>query len=346
MKIWIINRKGQQIGFETAYNCEYGVDILSQDKSKFPLLKPAQDYEKGNFILAKEEDGSDVDFFGVIDSYEDKTIMANDITILANFEFPAGYIKGQSFELHFQQLLQRYLLNDPTKDLNGTLVVDTATSTPHLYQPKETPTPTNLMKYMVNAYKKYNIVWRFDRYEGGKIYTVIEKVTEKIQLKNNLDFLRNWEVSTTAVGKDTENMLIIVDKKMTDVMNPKILSTWYLKDDNTVTQDKNDPHILKPTITKINVYDTEQSEENKPTYEQVANTELKGSYYSHEISVEAQIVNPVLNIKNMYNGMLAKIVYEGKTYESVLSGYRIEEGSGTIKLQFGNIRSRLSELLE
>lgn len=343
MLIWIINRQGEQIGLENAVNSVYGVDAISNEKSTFPLLNPEKKYQKGDFILAKEEDGSGINYFGVIDSYEDNTLVANDITVLANFEFPAGKISGDSFEDHFYKLLKRYLLDDPTKDL-GILEVEVRTSTKHLYQPKETPTATNLMKYLVNAFKKYNIVWQFDRFEGGKIYTYIEAVKESFQMKDNLSEFRDWEVSTTEVGKDTENMLLIVDKAMTDVMNPKILSTWYLKDDNTVTQDKTDPNIIKPTKTKVNIYDTTATD--KPTYESVANSELKGSYYSHEIKVNADIDNRMVNVRDLRVGHLANIHYEDTLYKSVLSGFSIKEGTNTIELRFGNTRSRISELLE
>lgn len=343
MNIWIINRKGKIVGQEVSTSSTYGIDAISIDKSEFILNNPSIEYQRGDFILAKDGTGDKDIFFGVIDSYEDKKLVANDIRILANFEFPAGKVSGNSFEQHYYNLLQRYLLNDPTKDLS-ILQVEVRTNTSHLYQPKETPTATNLMKYLVNAFKKYNIVWEFDRFEGGKIYTYIEAVTDKFQLKNNISDFRNWEVSTTDVGKDTENMLLIVDKTMTDVMNPKILSTWYLRDDNTVTNNSNDAHIIKPTRTKVNIYDTTATD--KPSYEEVANSELKGSYYSHEISVNATMDGSVINIHNLRIGHLANVVYDNKTYQSVLSGYSIVAGSNVIQLKFGNIRSRLSELLE
>lgn len=343
MLIWVINRKGEVIDNIQSYSGEYGIDAITSDKTTFPLIDKNKKYSRGDFILAKETEGGGINYFGVIDSYEDDKLVANDITILANFDFPAGRIYGDSFEAHYLDLLKRYLLDDPTKDL-GILEVEVRTKTRHLYQPKETPTATNLMKYLTNAFKKYNIVWQFDRFENGKIYTYIEAVTETFQLKDDLDGFRDWEVSTTEVGKDTENMLLIVDKAMTNVMDPKILSTWYLRDDNTVTQDKSDPHIVKPTRTKVNIYDTTATD--KPSYEEVANSELKGSYYSHEINVKANIDNKMIDIHKLRVGQLANIYYKDKIYKSVLSGYQITEGTNVISLKFGNIRSRISELLE
>lgn len=68
-------------------------------------------------------------------------------------------------------------------------------------------------------------------------------------------------------------MLLIVDKKMIDIEKPRILSTFYLDDQNELTTDKTNAGIIKPTVSIVSIYDTEQ--EDKPTYEEVANSELK-----------------------------------------------------------------------
>ena len=85
---------------------------------------------------------------------------------------------------------------------------------------------------------------------------------------------------------------------------------------------------------------------DKPSYEEVANSELKGSYYSHEINVKANIDNRMIDIHNLRIGQLVNIYYKDRLYKSVLSGFSITEGSNSVSLKFGNIRSRISELLE
>lgn len=343
MMIWVINRAGQTVGLEQCTSAKFGEDNVDKSKSTFPLINPTKQYQKGDFVLAKKTEKDSFNFFGVIDSYEDDTLMCNDISILANFDIPTAKISGISFEQHYLDLLNKYLFNDPTKGIS-IIEVEIRTNTPHLYQPAETPSTVNLMKYLTNAFKKYNIVWGFDRFEGGKIYTYLEAVKESFQLKNNIDDFRNWSISTTEVGKDTENMLYIIDKTTTDMMNPKVLATYYLTEENNVVTNANDSKIIKPTRSKVNIYDTTQT--NAPTYAQVAASELKSSFYSHEITVDASINNRMINMHNIRTGLLATIYYDDRTYKSVLSGYEYEEGGDTIQLKFGNIRSRISELLE
>lgn len=343
MMIWVINRQGQTVGLEQCTNAKFGEDCVDKSKSSFPLVNPTKIYQKGDFMLAKKTERDSFNFFGVIDSYEDETLVCNDISILANFDIPTGKISGPSFEQHYLDLLNKYLFNDPTKGITN-VRVEVKTNTQHLYQPAETPSSTNLMKYLVNAFKKYNIVWQFDRFEDGIVYTYLEAVKESFQLKNNIDDFRDWKISTTEVGKDTENMLYIIDKTTTDMMNPKVLATYYLTTDNEVTTNVNDTKIIKPTRSKVNIYDKTQT--NAPSYEQVAKSELKSSFYSHEINVSASVDNAMINMHNIKVGLLATIYYNDRIYKSVLSGYEYEEGSDTIDLKFGNIRSRISELLE
>ncbi|HCB27585.1 MAG TPA: hypothetical protein DEP40_04285, partial [Enterococcus sp.] len=72
-------------------------------------------------------------------------------------------------------------------------------------------------------------------------------------------------------------------KAMKDIEKPIILSTWYLDEENNLTQDGSKENITKPTVTLVNIYD--QTAEDKASYEDVAKSELKGNTYSHEIKV-------------------------------------------------------------
>lgn len=343
LNVWFINRKGE-ITQEPTIVEKYDInrDYITQEKSEFTLASTVQ-FEKGDFIFAKFSGGDKNVFFGVIDSYEDSKIVATDIYNLVNFEFPATRISGNSFESHFYNLINRYLLQDTTKTI-GILDVEIRTNTSHIYQPSEPPTATNLVKYAINAFKKYNIIWEFDRFENGRIKTYLERVTDAIQLKNNIYDFVNWEVSTTEVGKNTENMLLIVNKNTNNSEGPNILATWYLTTNNEVTQNANDASIFKPTKTKVYIYDTTATD--APSYSDVANSELKGNYYSHEINFELKDDSEMIDFDSLRIGTLANIYYNEKLFQSVLTGYSMTSESDFIGLRFGHIRSRLSEVLE
>ena len=342
VNIWIIDRKGA-ITQEPIVVSKAAIqpDYITQDSSTFELPYDAS-FVRGDFILAKVMYSSEVSFFGVISSYEDKKVVAKDLLGLVNFEFPATRMSGSSFEQHFKNLVNRYLLQDASKDLN-ILDIEVKTNTSHIYQPDEPPKATNLMSYAINGFKKYNVVWRFDKFENGRIKTVIEAISESMQLKDNIADFQDWEVSTTEIGKNTQNHLLIVNKNTTNSEGPNVLAERYLTTNNDITSNVNDPAVFKPTTTKVSIYDTTATD--KPSYDDLANSELKGNYYSHEITFTMSKVNEFFSIEKLKLGMLATIYKSGKIYKSVLTGYEYPSDSDRVKLKFGHVKSRLSELL-
>lgn len=343
LNVWVIKRNGETSESFQVIDYEISIDYLTNEKSSFELLNNTFDFSRGDFLLAKFKNGGGVAFFGLIDSYENNKVICNDIYNLMNFDFPATRISGKSFEQHAKNLISNYLINDNNKQMK-ILDVAVMTDTSHLYQPSEPPTPTNIMKYLINAFKKYNVVWRFDDYQNKRIKTSLVNVTDTIQFKNNLYDFVNWDVSTTEVGRGIDNHLMIINKTTKNSEVPTILSQWWLTTENEVTQDANDPLIERPTKTKVYVYDT--TEEDKPTYQEVAESEIKGSYYSHEISFEVHNKNKFIDFKTLKIGTLANIYYNDTVYQSVLTGYTYSNASEFVQLRFGHIRSRLSEILE
>lgn len=344
MNIWVINRKGKVYDMQVSRQSQFGIDIIDSEKSEFPLVNAKTWYDKGDFFLAKEPGGEGYTYFGVVDSYENETVKCNDITILANTEFPATKISGPSFEKHAKTLLERYVIGDPTKNLN-IIDIEVRSDTKHTYQPAEPPTPTNLMSYLRNGFKKYNIIWAFDKFENGRIKTYIEKINDHIHFKDNIDGIRDWDVSTTEVGKDVENQLYIVDKWNTqnsEVITP--LATYYLTLENEVTTTPTPDTVNYPTRAKTVIYDSK--DEHKSPLVDVAESELKGNYYSHEIIFQASRQMAVVDISSLRIGTLTDITYKGKEYKSVLTGWKADEDSDFVEMKFGHIRSKLSELLE
>ena len=342
LNIWIIKRNGETSDHRKTVSYEINRDYLTAEKSTFEVLEDVE-FQNGDFLMAKFQDGKGVAFFGVIDSSENKTIVCNDIFSLVNFEFPATRISGDSFENHARNLINRYLIQDQNKVMN-ILDINVTSNTRHIYQPAEPPTPTNLMKYLINGFKKYNVVWSVDGIENGRIKSRIHACTDTIQIKDNVYSFIDWDVSTTEVGKGVENHILIINKNTTNSEGPNILSQWWLTSDNEVVNNHDHPNIVKPTKTKVWIYDT--TEEDKPSYEDVANSELKGRYYSHEIMVKIPTDSEIIDFDILTIGRLATIVRNEVTYQSVLTGYLLNDEEEYITLYFGHIRSRLSELLE
>ncbi|MBC1377842.1 hypothetical protein [Listeria innocua] len=360
VNVWIISRfDGSIVTFSTSSVWEINRDYLTNEKSSFSLDN-AYNAEKGDFILAKAERHTNVSgfydmtssipilFLGVIDAFEDGKIIACDIYNLANFDIAATKKTGSSFEGHILTLLQYYFLNDTSKIPNIIQINrDTTINTAHSYQPQDNPTATNLVEYLINGFKKYNTVWEVANLtynESNKliIQTEIRTKTRIVRLKNNAYDFADWDVYVTPVGRDLENKLLIVPAGMNNSESPTILSTWYLTINGELTQSINDSVYL-PTKTKINVYDTSQTD--KPSYLEVAQSELAGNSYAHEISFNIKMDNTLLPISDLEIGLLGEIVYGDTIFRSVLTGYRFASEDKYMYLKWGHVRSTLSEIL-
>ena len=316
---------------------ESGLDIV---KSDFVLTKET-DAVEGDFLLAKFRGEREIAYFGVIEDFDNEKVECNSLLSLADIEFAATKVSGKSFEDYVRRIMNKFIRDDSTKQLSKLEIV-APTNTEHLYQPSDPPTATSMAKYLVNAFKKYNIVWRLVTLDNGKIETTLFCATEKIVIEDNIPDVTGWDVQINRAGKGSENQLLIIGKKTTDSLNPIILATYYLRSDNEITTNKNDSNVVMPTSTKISIYDTE--DENKPTYDQVS-SELKGNAYNHQISFQVSKDSKILDVKAMHPGLLATLIYKGKVINSVLTSKIVDSSSDKVEFTFGNIRNRVVDYL-
>lgn len=360
LNIYILNREDLAIKrYEKSFNYEINRDYLTNEKSTFEAGQG--EAEVGDFLIAKfssegiltyGDSGSKPLYFGVIDSFENGNIITCDLYNIANFTIAAtrktGGASGGGFGVHIQNLLNKYL--DNSKLVSKVVWnVDDSAKVAYSYQPSDPPVETNMIDYLINGFKKYNITWELDTiyYEQEDsstlhIGTIIKKKTKTIQLKNNNYSFINWDIYENEVGRNLENQLLIIDKATTDSENPVILNTYYIEKDGTITQSIND-NVYKPTKTKIYIYDTTQ--EDAPSYLEVAQSELAGNTYAHEINFDIVKNNNLIAIEDLEIGLLANIMYGTTIYKSVLTGYIISSANNFISLKFGNTRSTLREVL-
>lgn len=328
--------------FIDSSDCELEYDAISNAQSNFKVTKQIIPATVGDFVLVKKFITGQMIYFGVVQSIEEDGFGACQICSLVDFEFAATRVSGKSFEQHFKNLITNNLINDETKNIPH-LIIYTRTSTEHLYQPSDPPTSTNLMKYYFNAFKKYNIIWRFvDIDEDGNLVTELIRMETKVKLKDNNSDLFDWDVSIRKANSENENKLMIVNKNTSNSENPNILATYYLTKANEVTTDSKHSEIERPTVTKIYIYDTEQ--EDKPTYENVAKSELSGNAYSHEITVKIRSDSKLFPEEIRQLGLLVNLTIGNEVRESVLTYYSVS--GEDIEVKFGNIRSRVSDYLD
>lgn len=328
--------------FLDSSDCEIENDAISNVQSNFKIGEQKIPALIGDFVLVKDYIKGSFIYFGIIQSIEKDEFGACQIFSLIDFEFAATRVSGNSFEHHFRNLVMSNLINDPTKSIPH-LVIQVSSNTEHLYQPSDPPTVTNLMKYYFNAFKKYNIVWRFVEIDtDGNLITELIRIETKVKIKNNISDFSDWDVSVRNANTGNENKLLIINKKTSSSENPMVLATYFLTKNNELTTNSSHQNIKRPTLTKVYIYDTEQ--EDRPTYENVAKSELSGNAYAHEITFKVRKVSKILSEENIFLGLLANLSIENQQYESVLTFYRVEKD--LIELKFGNIRSRVTEYMD
>ncbi|MDT2419760.1 hypothetical protein P7D58_17030 [Enterococcus avium] len=321
---------------------EFGIDEINEEVSSFTVDKYVAT-KVGDFLLAKYIPSGKFAYFGVIDSQENLKINCKGLLSLAESEIVTVRTSGSNYEEHIHRLIKYYLLDDTTKQLKEFLDVKAESVTAHSYQADES-NRRRLNAYITNGFKKYNVKWYFKEIRNRKIYTGIRAVNETIYLKDNSTEFSDWDVFVQSPGPGNENKLLIVDKTMKDIENPTILSTWYIDDENNLTQDGSKLNVTKPTVNLVYIYD--QSLEDKPTYEEVAKSELKGNAYSHEIKVNVARNARNIDLRNLETGMLATIIYNKQTYKSVLTAWRVSSEKEFVELTFGNVRSRFMDYFE
>ena len=171
------------------FDYEINRDYLTNEKSTFTLSE-AVNAEYGDFVLVKRS--NDINNFlycGVIDSFTENSMVTCDLYNIVNFEFAATRQTGSSstggFGGHIKNLLDIYL--DNSKSIYGlTYTLDDSAKVAYSYQPSSPPTVTNMVDYLVNGFKKYNVTFEFDKIKTNsdnsiEIKMVIKKRNDRIK---------------------------------------------------------------------------------------------------------------------------------------------------------------------
>lgn len=321
---------------------ELGVDEINADATSTFSLPEDFLVERGDWLRAKYYPSGKQAYFGVVESQENRTIHCRGLLGLADSEIMTHRVKGNSFEAHARKLILDNLVNDSTKNLSRVLDVQVESNTAHSYQADGIGS-RKLNSYLVNGFKKYNIKWAIKDVQNKKIFSVLRRVTKQISIKDSSSEFRNWDVYIKKPGSGTENKLVIVDAASKNMESPNILATYYLINDD-VTTNANHKEILKPTVTKVYLYD--RTLEDAPTYLEVAQSELSGNSYSHEISFDIDMHSKNIDVESLETGMLATLYVKGQVLKSVLTAYRVSSDSNAFSVTFGNVRSRTRDYFD
>lgn len=342
------------------YDWEVKMDYINNDKSSFTIPGTIV-AQKGDFVFAKLPNGkysrSVADgkvkpfYFGIVDTNEleedASKLEAVSIYNLVNFDFPATSKTGPSVQSHMMKLLTIWFFGDASKKTDFISVRTEGPDLSYSYQPANPPTSTNMVEYFINIFEKYGVVWEVEwvgyNPSGQFMVSTVIRVKEgSFKIKNNVADFTNWSIYVTKAHYATENMLYIIDKATKNSESPSILSTWYINNSGNITQSLTDVDL--PTRPKIYLYDSTATD--KPTYKDVAQSELSGSNYSHVITVDVRDTSQLVSFYDVDIGKQVAITYDKSRYKSILTGYSLSSSSSYMTLTFGHIRNTLKSLLK
>ncbi|HFI0151453.1 TPA: hypothetical protein ACGO3A_002296 [Streptococcus suis] len=342
------------------YDWEVKMDYINNDKSSFTITGPII-AQKGDFVFAKLPNGKYSRpvangkirpfYFGIVDTNEteedESKVEAVSIYNLVNFDFPATSKTGSSVQSHMMKLLMLWLFGDVSKKTDFISVRTEGPDLSFSYQPANPPTSTNMVEYFINIFEKYGVVWEvewvgYDTSGQFMVSTVIRAKEGSFKIKNNVADFTNWSVYVTKAHYATENMVYIIDKTTKNSESPTILSTWYINNSGEITQSLVDVDL--PTRPKIYLYDATSSD--KPSYKEVAQSELSGSNYSHVITVDVRDNSQLVSFNDIDIGKQVSLTYDKTRYRSILTGYSLNSSSSYMTLTFGHIRNTLKSLIK
>ena len=355
--IWSINPDSYlSVSNKThSYNWEIVNDYLNAESSTF-TVENASSFKAGDLAVVKESQTSKILLNGVITGVENDTIKIGTAQTVWNEDIIASRITGDNLLRDLWNIVVGNFSRPNGMPLSNVYLIPWTSNVNYYkwsYQPKDSPNIINSVDFLKHLFKKYRVVvdFREIRFLGEYQYNQVDlgvNISDKtLKLKNNVADFVNWDVAVSP--NDTgSNYLAIYRKENQDMRAPIADSNWYLNINGDLTQDLNN-NVRKPLKRKAFLFDQSSysNEQPAPTYQEIAESELKANVYSHEISVDVRLDSKLISIEDwFYLGSKAQIVYNESLYPSVLSAWKLSSESDFVTLTFGNIRSTLSDVID
>ncbi|AAY53201.1 gp16 [Listeria phage P35] len=359
-------------GFEFFETNDYEIayDIIAQPTSRFTAYVNADKWKRGDYVMVKYKDSDKILFTGIVDGFEipdldtePKVLNCMPMEgVMKTVEIPATYIyTGQAsspvvggWELHMSRLVTKFITNSVSKQATN-LTSTNSTNTTFKYKPSQTGiTPTNMLDYFVNGFKKYRAVWAPVTFNTTTRAIVMQMrvPTKNIKIKDNVRDFSDWSFTTT-VGTINPNMVYVynpvVPTATGNTQNSETIaqrSYWYMYTDGSIVQgDGGGADLNRIQLPTQSVMVVRQTQDATSEDKQLASDALSAGQYAHEFKFLLDLESEILNFDDLEIGMTADITFHGKLYKSVFTGYNLKSKSATVELTFGHNRNKLATRL-
>jgi len=323
------------------------MDAISNDTSTIIVQKDNL-INVGDYIAIKDLNTNSLLYYGQINTVDVNdlddivTISSNYIWNLLNGDIIVKNISAKSYEKHIITLIKQYIQSN-IKVNPLSLYLKNSTNTEFSVSESDGITTINFIDYIIRGFKLHNVIFDITEIGVGINNGIpfyfpkidIHQNTMELNIKNNIYDFVNWSVTDSRNIRGYNNELWIVDKNSIDMENPIILKKYWLKKNGSITESINDDVTL-PTQVHIYLYD--KSLPDNPSYLNIAQSELSGNSYSHNIQFSIPIKNNFISFDDLKLGLQSNIYYNNTVYKSILTGYSFNSDSDLILLNFGNLR--------
>lgn len=308
-------------------------DILTKASSSFTVLDIPEQAEVGNVFGCYDETGKTV-YVGIITNIEDKTIQTDQIISIFNDNWKYRNPNVSTIEGKIANIISGFASDSDS--LLATIFSQftvTITSSTTLDLPSQSENyVTNLMDFLFNIYESYHILVDINVSYGAVSPTIRIGVSSRTThlLSDNNNVLRDFNVITETYET---NKLILYSSDGT------YRGTWYGTPTGITTNSAADrlPKIRTNIVFSNDDYNT------------IVQDNLSADMYNHKIEMNLVLNNKLYDFDEFALGGSFTIVYENKTYDSILTGYELKANangkSDMVKLVFGIVRVSLVDKL-
>jgi len=188
---------------------------------------------------------------------------------------------------------------------------------------------------------QYFIDWCFDHYNvylccdidfANKriVVDIIKNDTEGLMLKDNIK-LSKPEFDSNELPRENRALLF---NKYTGV----IQASFFLLQNNTLTTNQAHANRLYPVSTRYVEWDEIEAIREGYTMLELAKAELQGNIYNHYVQVRLAKKQTMIPARRFNYGDQVKIVYEGRSYDTIFTGIKFRKDDPFYICIFGKAR--------
>ncbi len=310
-------------------------DILTKASSSFTVLDIPDEAEVGNVFGCYDETGKTV-YVGVITNIEDKTIQTDQIISIFNDNWKYRDPNVSTIEGKIKDIIDGFKTDSDTllASIFSQFTVTTFTSTTLDLPSQSENFVTNLMDFLFNIYESYHIL--------VDINVSYSNTAPSISIGNP------FGLSATHLLSDNNNVLrdfnVITETYETNKLmlyssDGQYRGTWY-GTPSGITTDSTEARL--PKIRTNIVFSNDD-------YNTIVADNLSQEMYNHKIEMNLVLDNKLYDFDDFELGGSFTVVYNNKTYDSILTGYELKVNangkSDIVKLVFGIVRVSLVDKL-